>query len=135
MIASGTVGAPRSREPIARAANRPACWACSISDGGSADGEGVLEPFGGLLVGERQPLVGLVAAGTAVGFEGEVAAVKAAGGGGVDRRDQLLGDVEGVTRAGWEEMQDVGGDREADQPWDRGRQERDRPLGGLLAGG
>ena len=64
-----------------------------------------------------------------------MAAVQAAGGGGVDRRDQLLGDVEGVARAGWEEVQDVGGDGEADQPWDRGRQQRDRPLGGLLAGG
>ena len=95
----------------------------------------MLEPVGGLLVGERQPLVGLVAAGAAIGLEGEVAAVKAAGGGGVDRRDQLLGDVDGVVCACWEEVQDVGGDGEADQAGDRGRQQRDRPLGGLLAGG
>ena len=96
MIASGTVGASRSRVPIASAANRPACWACSIAGGGSAAAEDVLEPVGGLLVGERQPLVGVVAAGFAVGSEGEVAAVKAAGGGGVDRRDQLPGEGGGV---------------------------------------
>ena len=62
-----------------------------------------------------------------------MAAVKAAGGGGVDRRDQLLGEGGGVVCAGWEEVQDIGGDGEADQAWDRGRQQRDRALGGVLA--
>jgi hypothetical protein len=68
-------------------------------------------------------------------LEGEVAAVNGAGGGGVDRRDQLAEDVRTALRGRREEVQDVGGDREADQPWDRGRQQRDRPLGRLLAGG
>ena len=95
----------------------------------------MLEPVGGLLVGERQPLVGVVAAGFAVGSEGEVAAVKAAGGGGVDRRDQLPGEGGGVVCVGWEEVQDIGGDGEADQTWDRGRKEHDRALRGVLAGG
>jgi hypothetical protein len=96
---------------------------------------GVLEPVGGLLVGERQPLVGVVAAGFAVGMQGEVAPVKASGGGGVDRRDQLLGEGGTVVCGGREEVQDIGGDGEADQARDRGRQQRDRALGGLLADG
>ena len=44
-----------------------------------------------------------------------MAAVKAAGGGGVDGRDQLLGEGGAVVCAGWEEVQDIGGDGEADQ--------------------
>ena len=40
-IASGTVGASRSREPIASAAKRPACCACSIRPGGSSVSEAV----------------------------------------------------------------------------------------------
>ena len=44
-------------------------------------------------------------------------------------------DGRATLRAGREEVQDVGGDGEADQPWDRGRQQRDRALGGLLARG
>ena len=64
-----------------------------------------------------------------------MAAVKAAGGGGVDRRDQLLGKGGGVVCAGWEEMQDIRGDGEADQTWDRGRQEHDRALRGVLTDG
>jgi hypothetical protein len=95
---------------------------------------GVLEPVGGLLVGERQPFIRGVAAGLSVGSEGAVAAVKAPSGGGVDRRDQLLGEG-AVVCAGCEEVQDIGGDGEADQPWDRGRQQRDRALRGVLASG
>ena len=65
-----------------------------------------------------------------------MAAVKAAGGGGVDRRDQLPGEGGGgVVCVGWEEVQDIGGDGEADQAWDRGRKEHDRALRGVLAGG
>jgi hypothetical protein len=37
----------------------------------------VLEPVGGLVVGERQPLIGVVAAGFTVGLKGEVASVRA----------------------------------------------------------
>ena len=107
---------------------------------GVEDGVLVVSPdrlvsVGGLLVGERQPLVGVVAAGFTVGSEGEVAAAKAAGGGGVDRRNQLPGEDGVAVCPSWEEVQNIGGDGEADQTWDRGRKEHDRALRGVLDDG
>jgi len=52
-------------------------------------------------------------------LESAVAAVNAAGGGGVDRRDEFPGEDGCVVCAGWEEVQNIGGDGEADQTWDR----------------
>ena len=69
-----------------------------------------------------------------MGFERLVAAVQAAGGGEIERAEDVVAD-RGVQDGGREDVQDVGGDGEADQPGDRGRHQRDRPVGRRLAGG
>ena len=68
------------------------------------------------------------------GLERQVAAVQAAGGGEVERAEDVVAD-RGVQDGGREDVQDVGGDGEADEPGDRGREQRDRPVGRRLVCG
>ena len=83
-----------------------------------------------LVVDVRQPLLGGVGVGVVTGgVESEVAAVQAAGGRLVDCREQVVGECGGTGRGAGEDVQDVGGDCEADQPRDRGREQRERAVG------